>query len=118
MSDCLEILRKYQQWRRGESDFTLDECGLNPKNIGEALDAAILEIEQSRATTPDRHINAVREKMRQRSLGGVGKYGTTLERNDLTTLDWLNHAQEEAMDQAGYLEVLISREEAKCLQNN
>lgn len=113
MTDCLETLRVYQEWRRGAHDRTMDECGLTPQNIGEALDAAITEIEKSRAATPDRHIEAVREKMRERSLVGVSKYGTTLERNDLTTLDWLIHAQEEAMDLAGYLEVLISREKAR-----
>ena len=61
----------------------------------------------------DRHVEAVRQKMLERSLRGVLKYGTTLERKDLTTLDWLRHAQEEAMDLAGYLQVLIDMEEAK-----
>lgn len=56
----------------------------------------------------DRHIESVRRKMLERSKAGINKYGTSLERNDLTTLDWLRHAQEEAMDLAGYLEVLIS----------
>jgi len=35
------------------------------------------------------------------------KYGTTMERDDLTPLDWLKHAQEEAMDLAVYLEKLM-----------
>ena len=37
----------------------------------------------------------------------VKKYGTTMEREDLSKLDWLKHAQEEAMDLAVYLEKII-----------
>jgi hypothetical protein len=61
----------------------------------------------------DRHIEAVRQKMLERSKRGISKYGVTLERTDLTTLDWLRHAQEEAMDFVGYLQVLIDKEENK-----
>lgn len=63
--------------------------------------------------TTDRHIESVRQKMLERSQRGLQKYGVTLERTDLTTLDWLRHAQEEAMDLAGYLQVLIDKEENK-----
>ena len=61
----------------------------------------------------DKHVEAVREKMRERSQRGISKYGVTLERTDLTTLDWLRHAQEESMDFSLYLQVLIEIEEAK-----
>lgn len=37
------------------------------------------------------------------------KYGVTLERDDLTLVDWLEHAQQEAMDLANYLEVIIDK---------
>ena len=46
-------------------------------------------------------------KLLQRSEVGKKKYGTTMERTDLSELDWLKHAQEEAMDLAVYLEKLI-----------
>lgn len=46
-------------------------------------------------------------KILKRSEIGKKKYGTTMERDDLTPLDWLKHAQEEAMDLAVYLEKLI-----------
>ena len=39
---------------------------------------------------------------------GKNKYGVTMERNDLTNVEWLKHAQEEAMDLAVYLEKLIN----------
>lgn len=44
------------------------------------------------------------QKIRQRRDAGREKYGTTMERNDLTELQWLNHLQEELMDAVIYLE--------------
>jgi hypothetical protein len=49
------------------------------------------------------------EKIQRRAEFGLKKYGVTLERDDLTELEWLVHAQEEAMDLANYLEVLIQK---------
>jgi|TARA_R110001592_G_scaffold289689_1_gene558821 hypothetical protein len=46
-------------------------------------------------------------KILKRSEEGKKKYGVTMERKDLTELQWLRHAQEEAMDLAVYLEKLI-----------
>ena len=56
----------------------------------------------------DKHIYSVITKLKTRSEAGLYKYGVTLERDDLTPVDWLNHAQQEAMDLANYLEVIIS----------
>lgn len=52
-------------------------------------------------------------KILERSNVGLSKYGTTMERSDLSRLDWLVHAQEEAMDMAVYLEKLIDEEKKK-----
>ena len=49
-------------------------------------------------------------KIQQRAEVGLAKYGVSLERTDLTKLEWLIHLQEELMDAAGYLEVLIQLE--------
>jgi hypothetical protein len=38
-----------------------------------------------------------------RSLKGIAKYRTTLEDNQLSLNQWLQHAKEEAMDMALYL---------------
>lgn len=46
-------------------------------------------------------------KIRQRRIQGRTKYGTTIERDDLTEIQGLRHAQEEALDLAIYLEKLI-----------
>lgn len=60
--------------------------------------------------------DVVCEKIQTRAEFGLKKYGVTLERDDLSTLDWLIHAQEEAMDLANYLEVLIQRERKRIEQ--
>jgi hypothetical protein len=52
-------------------------------------------------------------KILKRSEVGEKKYGTTMERQDLNRLEWLKHAQEEAMDLAVYLQKLIELEEQK-----
>lgn len=59
---------------------------------------------------PDRNVEAVVQLLRSRSEAGLHKYGVTTERSDLTTSQWLRHAQEEALDLANYLQVLIARE--------
>ena len=54
------------------------------------------------------------QKIATRAQVGKEKYGVTMEREDLTRLDWLIHAQEESMDMAVYLQKLIDDyEEAK-----
>jgi len=42
----------------------------------------------------------------KRSEIGKSKYGTTLDRTDLSVLEWIQHAQEEHMDAILYLEKL------------
>lgn len=49
-------------------------------------------------------------KFQSRAAAGREKYGVTMERTDLSRLDWLRHAQEEAMDFVVYLEKLIQEE--------
>ena len=46
------------------------------------------------------------EKIRERAAVGLGKYGVTMERDDLSTEEWLNHLQEELLDGAVYIERL------------
>lgn len=53
---------------------------------------------------------AVMEKIQLRRLQGRQKYAKTMERTDLSRIQWLQHAQEEAMDLAIYLERLIREE--------
>ena len=57
--------------------------------------------------------DSVCEKILSRAKIGKAKYGTTMERTDLSRLDWLRHAQEEAMDMVVYLEKLITLEDVE-----
>ena len=52
----------------------------------------------------DSVVTNVVEKFRQRSEFGQRKYGTNLDRTDLSFLDWVNHMQEELMDAILYLQ--------------
>ncbi len=45
-------------------------------------------------------------KYYERSETGIKKYGRTLDRDDLSFLDWLTHLQEELMDATLYIEKL------------
>ena len=47
------------------------------------------------------------EKIQKRSEVGKAKYGVTMERTDLNTIEWLTHLQEELMDAAVYVERLL-----------
>jgi succinate dehydrogenase flavin-adding protein (antitoxin of CptAB toxin-antitoxin module) len=54
----------------------------------------------------DKYVQSVKEKFDERSQAGIRKYNTTLEREDLSFLDWLTHLQEELMDATLYVERL------------
>jgi hypothetical protein len=45
--------------------------------------------------------------IQQRELKGIETYGTTMDRNDLSQDEWLQHAYEEALDFCIYLKKLI-----------
>jgi hypothetical protein len=51
----------------------------------------------------DSIIYEVAKLMRMRADKGKQTYGTTMDRDDLTTDEWLDHAIEEALDLAIYL---------------
>lgn len=54
----------------------------------------------------DTIVESVIEQFKQRSEVGINKYGVTLDREDLDRIQWLQNAQEEAMDLILYLEKL------------
>jgi hypothetical protein len=55
----------------------------------------------------DKIVQQVIDKYAERSRIGIEKYGTTLEREDYTLLDWLKEAQQEAMDFTLYCEAAM-----------
>lgn len=61
----------------------------------------------------DSVVSSVISAFQKRAEIGQIKYGKTLDRNDLTFLQWIQHAQEELMDGILYLEK-IKRLVAVC----
>jgi len=116
MSDSIKKWHEMQEekaLRIKDAVVTID----TPKYIYESPDGEIVtrrpfngDIEDREVISDpkksDRYVQQIKEKFEQRSQTGINKYNTTLERDDLSIVDWLNHAQEEAMDLALYLEVL------------
>ena len=54
----------------------------------------------------DSIVESVLNKFKERSEEGINKYGVTLDRKDLSPLEWLIHLQEELMDATLYNERL------------
>jgi histidinol dehydrogenase len=67
--------------------------------------------------TKDNVVNSVLEAYKKRSNEGIRKYGTTLDRNDLSALEWLQHIQEELMDATLYIEKLKTQEVGITAEN-
>jgi hypothetical protein len=54
----------------------------------------------------DSIVQSVLRQFQERSELGQKKYGTTLDRNDLSFSQWIQHMKEELMDAILYLEKL------------
>jgi hypothetical protein len=59
---------------------------------------------------PSTILQLVIAELKVREERGLSKYGTTVDRKDLTTKEWLQHAYEEALDLALYLKKLIEEQ--------
>jgi len=68
----------------------------------------------------DSVVEAVREDLLRRSAIGIKKYNVTLDRTDLSLVDWLQHAYEECLDQANYLKksILTLKNQEIKMQDN
>ena len=55
---------------------------------------------------PDSIVKSINEKLVDRAEVGYNKYNATMDRDDLTTDEWINHAMEEMMDMLLYMEKL------------
>jgi hypothetical protein len=56
----------------------------------------------------DPNVDAVCAMLQNRAQVGLKKYGVDTTRQDLTHIEWLKHAQEEALDLAVYLQRIIT----------
>ena len=54
----------------------------------------------------DSVVASIIKQFEDRSIKGKEKYGTDLDRTDLSLLDWIEHAKQEHMDAILYLEKL------------
>jgi len=54
----------------------------------------------------DSIVESVISQYRERSEVGIKKYNNTMDRNDLSTSEWLTHLQQELMDATLYIEKL------------
>jgi hypothetical protein len=62
----------------------------------------------------DSVVQSVINSFIERSKVGIKKYGTDLDRTDLSFLDWVQHAQEEHMDAILYLEKMKQTHNMRC----
>ncbi len=51
-------------------------------------------------------IDLIKQDLEQREQKGLDTYGTTVDRKDLTTQEWLQHLYEELLDAAVYIKKL------------
>ena len=65
-----------------------------------------IKIKSYWAVEKDEIVKDVINKFSERSRIGIAKYNTTLQRNNLSLTEWLNHLQEELMDATLYIEKL------------
>lgn len=64
---------------------------------------------------PSTIIALVQADLFEREKRGLSKYGTTVDRKDLSELEWLQHAYEEALDLAVYLKTLMKQKQREML---
>ena len=60
-------------------------------------------------TEKDSIVESIRKQFLNRSNVGIQKYGVTLDREDLSLLEWLEHTKQEQMDSVLYLEKAIQQ---------
>jgi len=63
----------------------------------------------------DSIVKSVVNSYKERSRVGIEKYNKTMDRNDLSTYEWLQHLQEELMDATLYIEKL---KQTLCTKEN
>lgn len=65
-----------------------------------------MESNSNTTTFTDSIVFDVIKEIAERAEAGLAKYGTTMDRTDLSASDWVQHAYEEALDMAIYLKRL------------
>jgi hypothetical protein len=76
------------------------------KELCNKKEIATIEVIEPIEVVSDSIVDHVISEFKDRSNVGIKKYGTTLDRDDLSVLEWIEHAKQEAMDMILYLEKL------------
>lgn len=107
-----EIDQVIKAFQAAEADQLREEARVYPDFADELRKSAEVNTENR---TPSNTLSRVLREMRDREQFGLSKYGTTVDRTDLSVKQWLQHAKEEAMDSVLYLDRLIQEEERRAL---
>ena len=83
-------------------------------NVKESSNLNPIEFEDGYVT--DTVVTSIINQFVKRAQFGEAKYGTNLDRKDLNTLDWIEHAKQELMDGILYLEKLKQELEEKDIK--
>ena len=97
-----KIRKKALKYQNNDSDVLID--AFNWLNTKEGLE--YWNKWHFKEVKNDTIVESVIQQFKTRSEIGIKKYNTTLDRTDLNRFEWLQHAQEEAMDLILYLEKL------------
>jgi hypothetical protein len=101
----------WREWYKGDFiEVTWKGKTTSNTFVGPLAGKRIIEEQVWKVTTTDTIVLSVMEDLNSKSILGIEKYKTTLDREDLSRKDWLQHAYEECLDQANYLKKLISLE--------
>ncbi len=102
--------KSFEEWKNEQ----IAECGATVEDalqVESPLTAARIGFEAGRIglISPDSNVEKNRELLLQRSIVGLAKYGAMTDNNPLPLRDWLQHALEETLDLANYLQAAISK---------
>lgn len=119
--ETLENMNEYQTYetaytgnglfktKKEEETKLKSELEIKLKNELEDTNKGDLELKKDKVSEntvykPDSIVSSVMNKFLERAKMGKEKYGTDLDRTDLSLYDWIVHAQDEHMDAILYLE--------------
>jgi hypothetical protein len=110
--NILELLEDYRLDLENARDFT------KVSEFETFREELIAEVKAIRAYIPkDNVVLSVMKKLKSRSDKGVRTYEKSMDRDDLTLLQWFYHHHEELMDGAIYAEKIIQQLEEKQSSN-
>lgn len=106
----LEGLEWFIDKQQDENIKVIDEVSMGVylviddyNNVYELAEHHLAEKRSAEVEKQDSIIEELRDLLKQRSETGIHKYGTTLDRTDLSSSEWCQHLLEELLDATGYV---------------